>query len=223
MTTSSFSFRTLLIALISAGMLFLIIVLGLELRSQNQELQALSNLTVSQVASNSALSPSSSRASTFDSSPSSSPDQSFPSTTSAPLSQPTPAADEEMVVIEEPAPTPEPLIVPAAVHSSRATVSVSPDEQAVLNEAAQQFSTALQGMSPYAPGYREAWQKAAQDADDLFKVRYGEDRLWALKGGPPPPTPTPTPLSPEDDAYRAKYGDDALLVHQLERATNGGR
>jgi len=216
---SPLPYRTLLITAVSAGVILLLVGLWLELRSESRDQQALeASLSAPKATPTPAPAPPS-----MPSSLAASPLSDSPAPASAPASQPSPASDEEVVVVEEPAPTPEPLIVPAAVHPSRAAVSVSPDEQAVLNEAAQQFSTALQGMSPYAPGYREAWQKAAQDADDLFKVRYGEDRLWAIKGGPPPPTPTPTPLSPEDDAYRAKYGDDALLVHQLERATNGGR
>jgi len=214
------SYRTLLIAAASVGVILLLVGLWTELRSESRDLQAL-EASLATLEATPPPAPAAMRPPLL----SSLGDAPSLAASPAPASQPSaaPAPDEEMVEVEEPAPTPEPLIVPAAIHPARAAVSVSQDEQAVLTEAAQQFSTALQGMNSYAPGYREAWQKAAQDADDLFKVRYGEDRLWAIKGGPPPPTPTPTPLSPEDDAYRAKYGDDALLVHQLERATNVSR
>lgn len=215
----SYPDRSLLLAAMAAGLLLLSVGLGLEFFSQQREEAAVeASLSVPKATPTPVPS-----ATPFPLPSSLEAPEPAPTTASQPSATPPPAADEEMVVIEEPAPTPQPLIVPAAVHPARSAVALSPDEQAVLEEASRQFSASLQGMSPYAPGYREAWQRAAQAADDLFKVRYGEDRLWALKGGPPPPEPTPTPLSPEDDAYRAKYGDDALLVRQLERAKNHAR
>jgi hypothetical protein len=219
MSASSLPYRTLLIAAGVGGFLLLLLGLGMELRSQHREQQALeASLTVPKVTPT--PSPTATPSPISISSVSEDP---APTLAPQPATQPSPTPDEEVVEIEEPAPTPEPLIVPAAVHPSRAAVAISPEERAVLEEGARQFSASLQGMSPYSPGYRGAWQQAAQAADDLFKVRYGEDRLWALKGGAPQPTPEPTPLSPEDDAYRAKYGDDALLVRQLERASKAGR
>jgi len=219
MSASPLPYRTLLLAAGVGGFLLLLLGLGMELRSQHHEQQALeASLTVPKVSP--APSPTTTLSPAFISSVTEDP---APTVAPHPSIQPSPTPDEEVVEIEEPAPTPEPLIVPAAVHPSRAAVAISPEEQAVLEEASRQFSASMQGMSPYAPGYRGAWQQAAQAADDLFKVRYGEDRLWALKGGAPQPTPEPTPLSSEDDAYRAKYGDDALLVRQLERTSKAGR
>ncbi len=128
---------------------------------------------------------------------------------------------EEVIEIQEPAPTPEPITIPAALGNPVVRANLSPEQQSMLDHAASNFNAAIQnsGMSPYAPGYADLWRQATMNADDAFRSKYGDATLNALKGIPetqPTPEPTPTPLSPEDDAYRSRYGDDALLFKQAE-------
>lgn len=128
---------------------------------------------------------------------------------------------EEVIEIQEPAPTPEPITIPAALGNPGIKANLAPDQRAMLDQAASNFTAVIQnsGMSPFAPGYADLWRQATMNADDAFRSKYGDATLNALKGIPetqPTPEPTPIPLSPEDDAYRSRYGDDALLFKQAE-------
>jgi len=128
---------------------------------------------------------------------------------------------EEVIEVQEPAPTPEPITIPAALGNSAIKATLDPDQRAMLDQAASMFNAKIQnsGINSFAPGYADLWRQATMDADDAFRSKYGDAILNALKGIPetvPTPEPTPTPLSPEDDAYRSRYGDDALLFKQAE-------
>jgi len=128
---------------------------------------------------------------------------------------------EEVIEIQEPAPTPEPITIPAALGNPGIKANLAPDQRAMLDQAASNFTAVIQnsGMSPFAPGYADLWRQATMNADDAFRSKYGDATLNALKGIPetqPTPEPTPIPLSPEDDDYRSRYGDDALLFKQAE-------
>lgn len=165
-----------------------------------------------------------------------SPESSFPSSLSSSSSMPSVAFAqssgksasskpsplmEEVIEIQEPAPTPEPITIPAALGNPVMKANLAPDQRAMLDHAASNFTAVIQnsGMSPFAPGYADLWRQATMNADDAFRSKYGDATLNALKGIPenqPTPESTPIPLSPEDDAYRSRYGDDALLFKQAE-------